>query len=174
MEKMRIKPNLNRSDNPRQVGVCCQLFYCKEQRGFSLLEMMIVVIIIGVLTAIGMPAYSSWKQQQAVSNAASSLLAHLKQARSLAVAENRSVRITFSPTAYTFDADTTTPPASPCGPCRKNIIGYSQFSDKLSISPTTIRTFTSRGTANSGTMTLLASGNEKKITINVIGRAYQQ
>jgi type IV fimbrial biogenesis protein FimT len=174
MERMRIKPNLNRSDNPRQVGVCFQLFYCKEQRGFSLLEMMIVVVIIGVLAAIGMPAYSTWKQQQAVSNAASSLLAHLKQARSLAVAENRSVSITFSSTAYTFDADTAISPAPPCGPCRNEAIDYSQFSTKLSISPTTTRTFKSRGTANSGTMTLSASGNSEAITVNIIGRARLQ
>lgn len=170
MEKMRIKPNLNRSDNPRQVGVCCQLFYCNEQRGFSLLEMMIVLVIIGVLTGIGMPAYSSWKQQQAVGNAASSLLAHLKQARSLAVAENRSVSIAFSSTAYTFDADTT----GSCGPCRNEAIDYSQFSTNLSISPTTTRTFKSRGTVNSGTMTLSASGNSEAITVNIIGRARLQ
>jgi type II secretion system protein H len=174
MEKMRIKPNLNRSGNPRQVGVCCQLFPCKEQRGFTLIEMMIVLVIIGVLAAIAMPAYSTWKQQQAVNNAASSLLAHLKQARSLAVAENRSVSVAFGSTDYTFDADTTISPASPCGPCRKNVIGYSQFSANLSISPTTTRTFTSRGTANSGTMTLSASGNSEAITVNIIGRARLQ
>ena len=132
--------------------------------------MMIVIIIIGVLTAIGMPAYSSWKQQQAVGNAASSLLAHLKQARSLAVAENRSVSIAFNSTAYTFDADTT----GSCGPCRDEAIDYSQFSTNLSISPTTTRTFKSRGTANSGTMTLSASGNSEAISVNIIGRARLQ
>ena len=168
MEKMRIKPNLNRSDNPRQVGVCCQQFYCTEQRGFSLLEMMIVVVIVGVLAGIGMPAYSIWKQEQAVSNTASSLLAHLKQARSLAVAENRSVSIAFSSTAYTFDADTT----GSCGPCRNEAIDYSQFSTSLSISPTTTRTFSSRGTANSSTLYLCASGNRERIVLNMIGRSY--
>jgi len=144
--------------------------YCKMQRGFSLIEMMIVVIIIGVLATIGMPAFSSWKEKQAVGNAASSLLAHLKQARNLAMADNRSVRIVFSSTAYTFDADTT----GNCGPCRNDVIGYNQFSDNLSISPVTTRMFTSRGTANSGTITLRASGKSKNIVINIIGRAYLQ
>jgi type II secretion system protein H len=170
MDKKRIKPNLNRSGNIRQAGVSQLVSYCRGQRGFSLVEMMIVVIIIGVLATIGIPAFSSWKDKQAVSNAASSLLAHLKQARNLAIAENRSVRITFSSTAYIFDADTT----GNCGPCRNNVISYSQFSDNLSISPTTTRTFTSRGTANSGTITLTASGKSKSIVMNVIGRAYLQ
>jgi type II secretion system protein H len=170
MDKKRIKPNLSRSGNIRQAGVSQLAVYCKGQRGFSLIEMMIVVIIISVLAAIGIPAFSSWKEKQAVSNAASSLLAHLKQARNLAVAENRSIRITFASTAYTFDADTT----GNCGTCKNNVISYSQFSDNLSMSPATTRTFTSHGTANSGTITLTASGSSKKIVMNIIGRAYLQ
>jgi Tfp pilus assembly protein FimT len=138
------------------------------------MELMVVIIIISVLAAIGIPAFSSWKERQAASNAASSLMGHLKQARNLAMAENRSVSIVFSATDYTFDADTTTSPAPSCGPCRKDVISFSQFSNNLSISPTTTRTFTSRGTANSGTITLTASGNSKSIKMNVIGRAYLQ
>lgn len=131
---------------------------------------MIVIIIIGVLAAIGFPSYSSWKNRQGVNNATGSLLAHFKQARNLALAENRSVRITFSSTAYVFDADTT----GSCGPCRNETVAYSQFSSSLAISPTTTRTFTSQGTANSGTITVSASGNSREIVMNVIGRAYSQ
>lgn len=156
--------------NFRQAEVCQLNSSYKAQSGFSLLEMMIVIIIVGVLAAIGIPSFSSWKEKQAVSNATNALLSHMKQARNLALAENRSVRITFSSSAYTFDADTT----GSCGPCRDEAIGYSQFSSNLAISPTTVRTFTSRGTVNSGTITLTASGQSKSIIINVIGRAYVQ
>ena len=136
------------------------------------MEMMIVIIIIGIMAAIGIPSFSSWKEKQAVSNATASLLSHFKQARNLALAENRSVRITFSSSAYVFDADTTGDGS--CGPCRDESIGYSQFSSNLSISPTTTRTFTSQGTANSGTITLTAAGQSKAIVMNIIGRAYAQ
>jgi type II secretion system protein H len=138
------------------------------QRGFSLMELMIVIVIVGILAAIAFPAFSSWREKQSVSNAASSLLSHLKQARNIAMAENRSVSISFSSSAYTFDADTT----GSCGPCKDNMVSYSQYSGNLSISPTTTRTFSSRGTANSGTMTVSASGNSKEIGMNVLGRAY--
>lgn len=170
MERKRIKANISRIDDFRQAEVSRPDTFGKAQFGFSLLEMMIVIIIIGVLAAIAIPSFSSWKEKQAVSNATNALLSHLKQARNLALAENRSVRITFGSTAYTFDADTT----GSCGPCRVEVIGYSQFSSNLAIAPTTTRTFTSRGTANSGTITLSASGKSKSIVMNVIGRAYIQ
>lgn len=86
------------------------------------------------------------------------------------MAENRSVSITFSSSAYTFDADTT----GSCGPCKESPVSYSQFSGNLSISPTTTRTFSSRGTVNSGAITISASGNSKEVKINVLGRAYLQ
>ena len=134
------------------------------------MEMMIVIIIIGVLAAIGFPSYSSWKNKQGVNNATAALLAHFKQARNLALAENRSVRITYSSTAYTFDADTT----GSCGPCRNDVVSFSQFTDSLSISPTTTQVFTSRGTTDNRTITLTASGNSRQITVNIIGRAFSQ
>jgi len=167
---MRIKPNSSGSNNDRQGGVCLPSNYSASQAGFSLMEMMVVIVIVGVFATIAVPAFSSWREKQSVSNAAQALLMHLKQARVLAVSENRSVKITFSSSAYTFDADTT----GSCAPCKNNVVSYSQFTSNLSISPTTTRTFSSRGTSNSGTMTLSASGNEEKITVNVIGRARLQ
>jgi len=168
MERKRIKPNLSRSDNVRQAGVCLQAGYSGSQRGFSLMEMMVVVVILGLFATIAIPAFSSWKEKQAVSNAAQALLMHLKQARVRAVSENRSVKITFASNSYTFDADTT----GSCTPCKNNVISYSQFTSNLSISPTTTRTFSSRGTVNSSTLYLCASGYSKRIVLNMIGRAY--
>jgi type II secretion system protein H len=172
---MRIKPNLSRRGNDRQVGVSLYAGNPELQRGFSLMEMMIVIAIVGVLSAIAMPAFSSWRERQAVSNATSSLLTHLKQARNLAMAENRSVRVTFGSSAYTFDADTT----GSCGPCKDNMVSYSQFSTNLSITkvdpaqdPST-KKFSSRGTVSPNTtLYLCASGYSKRIVSNIIGRAY--
>jgi len=141
-----------------------------ESRGFTLLEVMVVMIIMAIMSAIAIPAFSSWREKQAVRNAAQALLAQIKQARVLAVSKNRSVSITFTSTSYIFDADTT----GTCSTCKNETNNLSQYSNQLSVSPTTTRTFSSRGTSNSGSITLTAGSSSKKIKVNVIGRAYLQ
>jgi len=164
METLRIIRNLRFFPGIRQVAV-----HSGRASGFTLLEMLTVLIIFGVLTSIALPAFRQWRAHSAGNDAANTLMAHLKQARMIAVAENRSVRITFSGSAYIFDADT-----GSCGTCKKQQINYSQFSNNLSVSPTTTRTFSSSGTVNSGTITIKAADYSQKISLNVIGRAYLQ
>jgi len=165
-----MNPDSSGSMEVRQAVVSGGDMNVSAQRGFTLIEVMIVIVIIGVMTAIGLPAFSSWSEKQAVRSASQTLLSHLKQARVLAIAENRSVSITFTSTSYTYDADL----SGSCGACRSQVISYDQFSSNLSISPTTTRTFTSRGTSNSGTMTLTAGSTSQAITQNIIGRVYLQ
>jgi len=131
--------------------------------------MLVAIGIMAIIMAISLPAYSDWRARSAVTNTANVLIAHLKQARNLAVAENRNVAVVFGASSYTFDADT----AGNCGPCKNNAISYGQFSGNISISPSTTRIFTSRGTVSqSGTITIAAGSHSKQIVLNVIGRAY--
>ncbi|MDX8405289.1 MAG: GspH/FimT family pseudopilin [Mariprofundus sp.] len=166
---MRMYPNPTPNDEHRQAGVFGGLRPGLNQRGFTLVEVMMVIAIVGLMFSVAVPAFSSWRESQGVKNAQRTLMGHMKQARMLALAENRSVSITFTATSYVFDADT----SGTCGAiCRKEIINLAQFSGKLSLKPTITRTFTSRGTANSGTVTFTAGSAQQKITINVIGRVY--
>ncbi len=143
-----------------------------RQRGFTLLEVIIVMAIMGIVAAIGFPAFSEWNEKQAVRSAAQAVLAHMKQARIMAVADNRSVSITFTSTSYTFDADTTSD--SSCGLCKNEAVSLAQFANNLTITSAATRTFSSRGTANSGNITVTSGSSSKVITMNVIGRAYLQ
>lgn len=153
--------------NPRRM---------QAQKGFSLIEMMIVLIIFGILAAIAMPAFMKWRAHSAVNDAAASVMAHLKQARNLAMAESRSVRVVVASTSYTFDSDTT----GTCGHCKNVQIPMSQFSGNVSLSTTasgSTFTFASAGTASTGTVTVSDSGDatySRGVTVNLIGRAFFQ
>ena len=174
MKRMRIKPNLSRSDNDRQGVVCMYTGNAKLQRGFSLMELMVVIAIVGVMAAIAIPSFSSWKDRQAVSNAASSLLKHLKQARNLAMAENRIVRIAFTTNSYTYDDNN----SGVCVPCKHHVIAMSQFSGTIEVSTNRSSApiiFSSRGTIGQTvtvTVEVPGSGNSKGLTLNILGRAY--
>jgi len=180
---MRITPNSSGSTGLRQAGVFTPLLSSPNQRGFTLIEVMIVIVIIGVMASIAIPAFSSWRSQQAVRSGSQALIAHFKQARVMALAENRNVSVKFcagairTNKAWVFDASSPDATCDPCTTlaCEENLVSVTQFSGTLSLSSNKNPiTFYSRGTAIPGTATFAAGGKSQGITVNNIGRAYLQ
>jgi len=170
-------PNPTANTADRQAGVSSCPGSGTSQRGFTLLEVMIVIVIVGVMAAIGIPSFSSWRENQAVRNAAQALLVQLKQARTLAMTENRTVSITFGVDAngseqYTYDAGSS-------GPEKNVVVSYQKkFSGNLHITkndptqqPNTLN-FKSHGTVGNATIYFCSAGHSKRIGLNRIGRAY--
>lgn len=62
-----------------------------DARGFSLAELIIVVAVIGVLAAIGMPTFLSYWKTATIKAAAQEVVAALNVGRQLAIKENLSV-----------------------------------------------------------------------------------
>jgi len=169
---MRIGQSLRRSHAARQeAGYGAD---CDGEQGFTLFEMILVITIVGITASIALPVFSDWRARSAVDNAAMTLLANFKQARVKAMAENRSVSITFTSSNYTFDADL----SGTCGLCKSEIVPFSQFSSGLKITKNNqtqiaaTQTFKSHGTTGSKTIYLCDKGFSKRIVLNLIGRAY--
>ena len=58
-------------------------------RGITILELMIVIIILGILAALGIPGFIEWKRKVEVENAIKELYSLLQEAKAKAFAEKR-------------------------------------------------------------------------------------
>ncbi len=128
-------------------------------RGFSFVELMVVISIVGIISALSIPAYIASMPKRRLKAATRGLYGSLQQARLLAVKENRSKRVRFEVNFYYFDDNnnraydanekrfnlsTYQDVAFGCGKAKKNWYGGS-------VSQTSLVTFSSTGTANSRT-----------------------
>lgn len=66
-----------------------------HNRGFTLIELMIGIVVLAIVIALGVPSYRTWIQNTKLRNAAESILNGLQLARSEAVARNQRVRFTL-------------------------------------------------------------------------------
>ena len=166
IESQRISPSLREK-------LCLQQAPNVDQRGFTLLELMIVLAILGTLIAIAVPSFQAWREHSAVNNATNILFVRLKQARSLAVAESRSVIIAYDLANETFTFDDNNGGA--CTNCRHLVMDLKQFSQEIDLNAnTTSITFQRNGVATplNKTVKLKIGTYYKCVLTNVIGHTY--
>lgn len=65
------------------------------QRGFSLIELGIGLLLISIITVLAAPAFNVWVQNARIRNAAEGILNGLQLARAEAVRRNASVQLVF-------------------------------------------------------------------------------
>lgn len=80
-----------------------------QERGFQLIELMMVVLVIGLMLLVGIPAYRSMSQDQQLHGAAISVAGQVQRARVSAISTGRTQTINFDtstnpPSVYTLDA----------------------------------------------------------------------
>lgn len=66
-----------------------------SQKGFSLTEIMLVIVVVGIMSAIAIPTYIQRLHRQRLDAGANQLLTHLRQARSRALKNHKYYRINF-------------------------------------------------------------------------------
>jgi len=133
--------------------------------GFSLIELMIVLSVLSILFAVGMPAFGRLLHDIDIRGSAEGLRAGLQKARTEAVTRNALVRISFSNVsgrpAWTVGC------VSSSLRCPATISSYSANAD------TQIRWGTARSNDQAALNTALAPGNRlpSGVTFNALGAA---
>lgn len=72
----------------------------RYSKGFTLIETMVIVAILGVLAGLTIPSFARYLQRQKVIGARNELVADLQYARSLAIARRQIFQIDFEANRY--------------------------------------------------------------------------
>ena len=150
-----------------------------DSRGFTLLELMMVVVIIAVMSVVALPNMKGWFSKKDLDGAARQLFTTMQKARLEAIKRNEEVRITFttsSPYTYTVRTQTTGTTLATTTLPSHMVFDAANFDSSAHLG-TEITGYTSRGLAlQSGSINIVssdapASHNTRTITVTVGGNA---
>ena len=78
----------------------------RRQAGFTLLELMLVVAVIGIITALATPMFLSYYQGAQLRVAAEQVVTFLNQGRQMAITQNGLICVHIAPTAMHYHLGT--------------------------------------------------------------------
>ena len=129
------------------------------QRGFTLIELMITIVIIGVLLMLGLPAFTQWLRDSQIRTAADSTLAGLQMARAEAVRRNSLVEFLF----------TANDPTGNPGGLAANTAGPNWAARFTNVNSGQVELIRGRGN-NEGTPNATFAASQGSIIFNSLGR----
>jgi len=148
------------------------LVVISEKKGFTLLETLMVITIIGFMTAIAVPSYLTFMQQRRLNGAARMVMSDLMAARMQAVTHNNNFRVFFLDSKrYQILDDDNNNGVADSGEATQIKDIRSTYSD-VTMSSNNNPVFSPKGTAaNLATITLSNLSGSRNVVLAVTGRA---
>ena len=143
------------------------------ERGFTFVELMLVLIIMGLVAAIAVPRFSGLIQNYQLTNTARVVWLDLHRARMRAIKERRTMRVDFTATSYTIYRVRVSPETQDTPVFSRNLSGAYRGTafDTAYLASVS---FGSTGTADSKTVVIQQSPTRRKnFTISSTGRIRQ-
>ena len=137
---------------------------CNKQSGFTLIELIVIIAIVGVFAAIAVPNFLSYMPKYRLNGAARQVMGDLMAARMKAVKENTTVTVAWvSNRKYSISTEEKT--------INYRDVTIGSVSDgSFSTDKFSNISFLSRGTSNTGSIGLTNSTDSKKVTVAITGR----
>jgi len=153
----------------------------RDKAGFTLIELMIVIVVLGIVAAIALPSFQSIIEKRRLVGAADTLFANLQFARSEAIKQNRIVQFQFNTDSWCYGVDDTpadcdcTSPATCKVSNMQRVVTSSDYKNvTLAVTGfdgTTIDFEPRQGLpSDDGEFTFTINGQSKKVNINVVGK----
>ena len=138
----------------------------KQAKGFSLTELMIVIAILGIVSAIAAPNFNKYRQNTNLREAARDLSSDIALYRQRAVAENCIYQIVLNQATNSYTVQREPPPGSVAEACLALVPAVTKSPRNISTQitifditfPSAQITIQPRGTTSAGKVTLHHAG----------------
>jgi prepilin-type N-terminal cleavage/methylation domain-containing protein len=139
----------------------------RRMEGFSLVELMMVICVLALISAIATPSLLNWRSNAKLRGAASNLKGDMELARLKAIQVNDTVVIHFTTNGYKIFKDDA---GEALYGARTLPAGVNVDLGKTTFAGLSAR-FKGRGTARAGTAVLVNDkGTKKKVIVSPLGR----
>lgn len=164
--------SLQNSSKVQSIPLIGDSVVISGKKGFTILELMIVITVMGILAAIAVPNFQTFMAQRRLNGAARMVMSDMMSARMQAVTHNNNFQVFFlDANRYQILDDDNNNGVADSGEASQIINIQTTYSGVTMIS-TNNPIFSPKGTAaNWATITLSNSSGSRKVMVAITGRA---